>query len=150
MCQQRRALQIAGRDLVRGNIELPQEIGAGNVEGRREELDAELACVRLKRAVFADTELEELAMLSIRRSEAVFVVVRFVVRRTRVQTLIVALLQLDGIGTGELGLAKQLASLVDAALVVVPDLGNHITAGVIADILAADSDAACHCAVPQM
>ena len=46
--QQRRALQVAGGDLEGRHVELGQEVGAGEVERRREEVDAELGRVGLQ------------------------------------------------------------------------------------------------------
>ena len=40
MLQQRRALQVARGDLVRRHVELPQEIGARDVEGHGKEINA--------------------------------------------------------------------------------------------------------------
>ena len=65
-------------------------------------------------------------MLTVGGAEAVLVVVGLVVRRAGVETAVVALLQLDRVGAGQLGLAEQLARLLEAALVVVTDLRDHI------------------------
>ena len=148
MLQQRRALQIAGRDLVRRDVELPQEIGARQVERGREEVDAELARVRLQLAVLLEAELEELAMLAVGRAEAVLVVVRLVVRRARVEAAVVALLQLDRMRARELRLAEQLARLLEAALVVVADLGDDVALRVVADLVRADPECPCQCVLP--
>ena len=109
--EQRRALQVAGRDLVGRHVELCEEVGARDVERGGEEVDAELAGVGLQLGVLARAELEGLAVLAVGGAEAVLVVVRLVVGRPGVEPAVVALLQLDRVRAGELGLAEQLARL---------------------------------------
>ena len=81
MAQERRVAEVAGRDLVRRNVELGEQVGARLVERRREEHEAELAGARLQLDKGAAIELERLAVGAVRRAEAVLVVVGAVVER---------------------------------------------------------------------
>src|SRR5204863_1286924 len=85
---------------------------------------------------------EKLAVLAVGGAEAVLVVVGLVVGGAGIEAAVVALLQLDRMRAGQLGLAEHLARLLDAALVIVSNLGDHIARGVIADLVLPDS----HCA----
>src|SRR5262245_14150799 len=148
--EQRRAFQIAGRNLVRRNIEFVQEIGAGQVECGGEEIHAELRRQRLQLTVLLEPELQELAVLAIGRTEAVLVVVGFVVRGTGVKTLVVALLQLDRVRAGQFRFAEQFAGLIEAALVVVSDFRDDIAPGLIADLVLPDSHGSCQWCLPTL
>jgi hypothetical protein len=141
--EERRALQVAGRDLVGRHVEGGEEVGTRDVEGRREEVHAELARVFLQRLVLVEAELQEFAVLAVGRAEAVLVVVRPVVRRGCIKPPVVALLQLDCVRAGELRLAEQLSRLVEAALMVVSDFRNDIALRLVADLVTADSECAC-------
>src|SRR6185295_3866064 len=78
------------------------------------------------------------------RAEAVLVVVRLLVGGARVESAVVALLQLHRMRTGQLGLAEQLAGFVETALVVVTDLGDDVTRRVVADLARSNLQCACH------
>ena len=99
--------------------------------------------VRLQLLVLVEAELQKLAVLAVGGAEAVLVVVRLVVRGARVEAAVVALLQLHRVRAGQLGLAEQLARLVEAALVVVADLRDDVALRVIADLVRADLECAC-------
>jgi hypothetical protein len=72
------------------------------------------------------------------RTEAVLVVVRLLVHSTRKQRAVVALLELDRVGTGLFGLAEQLARFVQVALVVMADFGDHPTIARVVDDIGPD------------
>src|SRR5690606_32780964 len=146
--QQRRALQVARGDLVGRNAERLEEVGAGEVEGGGEEVDAELRGIRLQLAVLVQSELEELAVFAVCGAEAVLVVVRLLVGGARIEAAVVALLQLYRVRPRQLGLAKELTRLVQAALVVVADFRDDVAGRVIADLVRADSEGACHLSTP--
>src|SRR5687768_5071666 len=142
--EQRRALDVAGRDLERRHVELAEKVRAGDIERGCKEVDPELAGVLLQLAVLGGAELEKLTMLPVGGAKTVFVVVRLVVGDAGVEPAVVALLQLDRMRTRELGLAEQLARLVETALVIVPDLRDHVARRVIAELVRANSESSCH------
>ena len=112
------------------------------VERRREEHEAELAGARLQLDKGAAIELERLAVGTVRRAEAVLVVVGAVVERTRVQPPVVPLLELDGVHARLLREHEQLLRLLDRALVVVADLGDDEARRVVGDPAAVDLELA--------
>ena len=127
-------------DLVGRDTELLEEVSARDVERGREEVDLELIGVRLQLLVLLGAELEEFPVLAIGGTETILVVVRLVERRSRIQPAVIAFLQFDRMGAGQFGLAKQLTRLSEAALVIVPDLRDHIARRVIADLVPADAE----------
>ena len=148
MSQERRVAQVTRGDLVRGDVELLEEVGARFVERRREEDEPELARARLQLDVCRTVELERLAVLAVRRAEAVLVVVRAVVELAREETAVVALLELDRVDARLLREHEQLLGLLDAPLVVVADLGDHEAGGVVGDPAAVDRQLAHGAIVP--
>ena len=83
-------------------------------------------------------ELERLAVLAVRRAEAVLVVVRAVEQRAREERAVVALLELDRVDARVLRRAEQLHRLLDAPLVVVADLGDDEARRLVGDPPTAD------------
>ena len=148
MPQERRVAQVAGRDLVRRDVELGEQVGARLVERRREEHEAELAGARLQLDVGAAIELERLAVGAVRRAEAVLVVVGAVVERAREQPPVVALLELDRVHARLLREHEQLLRLLDRALMVVADLGDDEAGRVVGDPAAVDLELAHRAIVP--
>src|SRR5205085_2723497 len=92
---ERRVLQVAGRKLERGHVELGEKVRALEVPDRREEREPSNARVRLELAVLLRRQLERLAVLAVRWPEAELVLVRLVVIRARVERAVRALLELD-------------------------------------------------------
>src|SRR5262249_57957432 len=82
--------------------------------------------------------LERLAVRPVGRAEAVLVVVRRVVERLREEHAVLTLLELDGVDAALFCGVDQLARLLDRALVVVADLGDHVARPVVPDPRAAD------------
>jgi hypothetical protein len=78
VAQQRRVADVARGELERRHIELSEQIGALEVEGSREERDADLARMGLQLCVVARRQLERLAMLAVGPSEAELVVERLI------------------------------------------------------------------------
>ena len=148
MSHERRVAQVAGGDLVRGDVELLEEVGARFVEGRREEDEPELARAGLQLDVRGTVELERLAVLAVRRTEAALVVVGAVVELAREETAVVALLELDRVDARLLREHEELLGLLDAPLVVVADLGDHEAGGVVGDPAAVDRQLAHGAIVP--
>ena len=146
--KERRVSQVAGSDLVRGSVELLEQVGARLVERRREEDEPELARARLQLDVGAAVELERLAVRAVRRAEAVLVVVGAVVERAREQAPVVALLELYRVDARLLREDEQLLCLLDRALVVVADLRDHEAVGVVGDPASVDRQLAHRAMVP--
>ena len=71
MAEQRRVAEVSRSGLVRGHVELGEEVGARLVEGGREQRDADVARRPLELDVRVAVELERLAVLAVgrRRSE---------------------------------------------------------------------------------
>ena len=67
MTEQRRVPQVPRSGLVRGHVEVGEEVGASLVEGGCEERDAGLASRLLKLDVRVAVELERLSVLAVRR-----------------------------------------------------------------------------------
>jgi hypothetical protein len=80
-------------------------------------------------------------VLAVRRPVAVRVVVRLVEGCLGEKRAVVALLQLDGLGTGILRRHEELAALLDIALVVVADLGDDVALRRVVDDVLADRQA---------
>ena len=81
-------------------------------------------------------------MLPVGRAEALLVVVRALVQRAREEAPIRALLELHGVHTRVLRRPEEPLRPLDAALVVVADLGNHEARGVVRNPPAADGELA--------
>ena len=94
-------------------------------------------------------ELQRFAVLAVGGAEAVLVVVRLLVRRARVEAAVVALLQLDGRDACLVRGAEHLPARLEIALMVVADLGDHITVGVVADSVGANLQCACQRLTPM-
>jgi len=135
MLEQRCALDVTRRDFEGRHVERLKKVGAGDIEGRGKEVDAELFRVALQIPVLGGAEFKELAMLTVGGAKAVLVIVGFLVRRAGKQPTVVALLQLDRVGSSQLGLTEQFPCLLDAALMVVTDFRDHIARGVVADLM---------------
>ena len=99
MPQQRRVAEVSRGGLVRGHVEVGEEVGARLVEGGREKRHAGVARRPLELDVRVAVELERLAVLAVRRAERVLVVVRGLVRRPRVERAVVPLLELHRVDT---------------------------------------------------
>jgi len=140
VAQKRRVVEVAGGDLEGGHVQLGQEIGAGRVEGGGKEGDAQLGRVALQLDVLVAAELERLPMKPVGGAEAVLVVVGRLVHLPRVQTPVVALLQLDRVRAALPGGADQFHRLLQRPLVVVPDLGDDIAVAVVRDAGAVDDE----------
>ncbi len=136
--QQWRVLKVAGRDLVRGQIELLEHVGARLVERRREEHQVELDGEVAELTECVAVELQRLAVLAVRRTEAVLVVVRALVEGASEESPVVALLQLDRVDARLLRRPEELLRLLEAPLVVVADLRDDEAAGVVGDAAAVD------------
>ena len=117
---------IGRSDLEGGQAELGEEVGARLVEHRGEQRDALLATELAQLEPRGSRELERFTMLAVRRSEAVLVVVRRVVELSRVEAPVVALLELDRVDAALLRRVDERLRLLEIALVVVPDLGDHV------------------------
>ena len=76
MAQERRVPQVAGRDLVGGQVELREQVGARLVERGREEDQPDLVREGAELRERTPVELERLAVPAVRGTEAVLVVVR--------------------------------------------------------------------------
>ena len=137
--QQRRVVEVAGRDLEGGHVELGEEVGAGAVEHRGEEGDADLSRELPQLGILVAPELEQLAVLAVRRGRSCSRS-RTACRRRRgvIQRPVVALLELDGVHTALLRHVEQLLRLLDVALVVVPDLGDDVAVRLVGDRPAID------------
>src|SRR5262249_40084641 len=122
--------QVPRRELEGVDAELRQEIGARLVERRRDEGGAFLVRVPAELEPVALRELESLTMLAVRRAEAVLVVVWRLVERTREETAVVALLELDRIDAALTCRVDERLRLLEVALVVVPDLGDDVRGAV--------------------
>jgi hypothetical protein len=99
----------------------------------REEDEPELARARLELDIRAAIELERLAVLAVRRAEAVLVLVGTVVQRAGEEAPVVALLELHRVHARVLGEDEELLCLLHRPLVVVADLGDHEAVGVVGD-----------------
>ena len=66
MPQERGVRQVAGRDLVRRDVELGETVGALEVERGREKRDPEALGIRLQLLVLRLPELERVAVLAVR------------------------------------------------------------------------------------
>ena len=140
VAEKRRVHEVGGGDLEGGRPELGEEVRARLVEHGREERDAFLAAELAELEPVAGRELERVAVLAVRRAEAVLVVVRRVVERARVERLVVALLELDRVRAAAFRGPDQLLGVLDVALVVVPDLGDDVRLAVARDPLAVDDE----------
>src|SRR6185437_16765915 len=112
---------LVGRD-----VEVGEEVGAGEVERGREERDTELAGIGLELEVLVAPELERLPVRAVRGAEARLVVVRAIERLTRVEVAVVALLELDGVRAALCRRLEHVLRLLDRALVVVADLRDDV------------------------
>jgi Dolichyl-phosphate-mannose-protein mannosyltransferase len=136
--QERRVAQVARRDLVGWHVKLGEELRARDVEGGREERDAELPGDRLQLDEGVTVELKGFAVLAVRRTEAVFVVVGHVELRPRVERPVITLLQLYGIRTALCCGPDERLRRREVTLVVVADLGDHIRRRLVTDLPAID------------
>ena len=115
-------------------------LDSSNAVAKNDEAEAPRLLAQLD--VGVAVELEGLAMGAVRRPEAVLVVVRAVVQLAGVEAAVVALLELDGVHAGVLRGPDQLARALEAALVVVADLGDHEAGRVVGDSPAVDHELA--------
>ena len=129
-------VDIRRGDLVGRHVELLQELHARQIERGGEHRDPELRGVCHQLGVFEGVELQRLAMLAVGPAEAVLAVVGLVEERPRIQRAVVALLQLDRIGS-RLGRGPEhrLAGLHGP---LVADLGDYITVADVIDRAIAD------------
>ncbi len=136
--QERRVPQVARGDLVGGQLELREQVGARLVERSREEDEPELVRDAAELRERGSIELERLAVPAVGRAEAVLVVVRAVVQRAREERAVVALLELDRVDAHVLRRVEQLDRLLDASLVVVADLRDDEARRVVRDPASVD------------
>ena len=148
MPQERRVPQVAGRDLVGGQVELREQVGARLVERGREEDEPELVRDGAELRERAPVELERLAVPAVRGAEAVLVVVRAVVQRAGEERAVVALLELDRVDAHVLRRVEQRDRLLDASLVVVADLRDDEARRVVRDPASVDRQLAHRAMVP--
>src|SRR5262249_38596166 len=128
-----------GRGELEGvDVELAEKVRAREVERGGDEREAQLVRAPLQLGPFVAPELERLAVRPVGRAEAVLVVVRRVVERLRAEHTVLTLLELDGVDAALFCGVDQLARLLDRALVVVADLGDHVARPVVPDPRAAD------------
>ena len=140
VAEQRRVAEVSRSGLVRGHVEVGEEVGARLVEGRREQRHTGVAGRPLELDVCVTVELERLAVLAVGRAEGVLVVVRRLVRRPRVERAVVPLLELHRIDTALFRREDELAGLLHRALVVVADLGDDVAVAVVRDAGAVDDE----------
>src|SRR5262249_24453950 len=127
-------------ELERGQVELREQVGALEVERGRKQRDTDLPRVTQELPIVVGAELECLAVLAVRATEAQLVVIGLVVELACVQRTIAALLQLDCVDPAVLGSVDEPLRLLDVALVVVADLGDHVAVEVVTDVDAVDDE----------
>ena len=131
--EQGRVAEVAGGDLESRDVELGEEVGARLVECGGEEDEAELGGQSAQLDVGVAAELQRLAVLAVRRPEAVLVLVGALEEFAREEPAVVALLQLDRVDPRTFRRAEELLGPLEAALVVVADLGDHEAGRVVGD-----------------
>ena len=131
------------RGLVARRIELLEELDGALVPRRREPLDAAVAAVGVDRAELGGAELDPVAIVDVGHPAP---------RRVALDQPLVArhaqlggaLLELDGVAAGEHRAVDHALCDLDRAIVIDPDLGDHVDRATIADELVTDPDVASH------
>lgn len=97
------------------------------IEGRDDEIDVIVGRALLQLQVFVQIEFEIVAVFAVGGAVTVLVVVGLVVHGLGEQRLVVALLELDRVDAHAGGHLDHVQSRLQLALVIVTDLGDHIT-----------------------
>src|SRR5262249_6690497 len=140
MALERRVAQIARGELECRDVQLGEQVGALEVERRREQRHPALTCVPHQLPVLVGAELERLTMLAVRVPEAQLVVVRLLVELAGIERPVRALLQLDGVDAALFRGVDEALRLLDVALVVVADFGDDVARLVVAELDAVDDE----------
>ncbi|GBE42176.1 hypothetical protein BMS3Bbin10_00233 [bacterium BMS3Bbin10] len=148
MPQQGKVGQVAGSDLVGGCVQLGEKIGARDIECRRKESDADFAGITDQFLVFRQAKLDLFAVLAIGVRIAVAMDVGAVIHLLREQRAVVALLELDRVGSAFQGDIEHLLALFEVALMVMTDLGDNVAVATVTDRHAIERQLSYHDILP--